>query len=96
LAEDTEIEIYVALDYLYLYLEDGYTLTEALAENTYLTYVIEDVLDEIYAAIEEGSSVKEAVAEYEDDIDSAVITAAYAITDLVVQELEVEVEADSV
>jgi type II secretory pathway component PulF len=91
LAEDTEIEIYVALDYLYLYLEDGYTLTEALAENTYLTYVIEtsstfeDVLDEIYAAIEEGSSVKEAVAEYEDDI-----------TDLVVQELEVEVEADSV
>ncbi|MFS8159179.1 MAG: hypothetical protein ACMG6E_03010 [Candidatus Roizmanbacteria bacterium] len=101
LAEDTETEIYAALAELYQYLEDGYTLTEALAANTYLTYVIEisssfeDVLDEIYTAVEEGSSVKEAVEEYEDDISAAVITAAYAITDLAVQELESEVDSDN-
>lgn len=102
MAEDTESLIYYALDLLYQYLEDGYSLTDALAENSYLTYVIEisssfeDVLDDLYAAIEEGTSVKEAVADYEDDITSSVITAAYAITDLWVQDLEEEVESDTV
>lgn len=77
-------------------------MTDALLENSYLTYVIEvsstfeDVLDDVYAAIKEGTSVADAVAAYQDDIDSAVITAAYAITDLVVQELEEEVESDNV
>jgi hypothetical protein len=73
-----------------------------LAENEYLTYVIEtsstfeDVLEDIYEAIEEGSSVDDAVTEYTDDLDDEVVTAAYAITDIVVQELEDEVESENI
>jgi hypothetical protein len=97
LAKETEAEIYVALELLYDYLDAGYTLSDALLESAYLTYVVEvstdlmTILDEAYDSIVAGTSVDDAVTQYEEDIETAVTTAAYAITDLTVQELEEEV-----
>ena len=99
LVEETEELIYAALEELYDDLEEGYTLTEALANNTYMTYVIEtsstmqDVLDDIYTAIEAGSTVDDAVTLYEDDLEMAVVAASNLIADVSVDELEEEVHA---
>ncbi len=96
---DIETILYAALEILWVDLETM-TLTEALEVNAdiydacEMSVDFETVLDEIYAAIEEGYTVEEAVALYEDDLEDAVTSAAYIITDEAIQIIEAEVAAE--
>jgi type II secretory pathway component PulF len=75
---------------LYTDLESGMTLDEALEVNADLydacemSTDLEGVLDDIYTAIEAGSTVDEAFELYYDDLEDAVTTAAYLITDVAI------------
>ena len=76
------------------------TLDEALEINADLYDACEmstdlsGVLDDIYTAIEAGSTVDEAFELYYDDLEDAVTTAAYLITDVAIQIVEDEVQAE--
>ncbi|MFS8159181.1 MAG: hypothetical protein ACMG6E_03020 [Candidatus Roizmanbacteria bacterium] len=92
--------IYAALDLLYTDLENGMTLTEALAVNADLydacemSTDLQTALDDIYEAIEAGSTVGDAFLLYADDLDDAVETAAYLITDVAIQIIEEAVQTE--
>jgi type II secretory pathway component PulF len=98
-AEEEEV-IYAALDVLYTDLEAGMTLTEALEANADLydacemSTDLQTALDDIYEAIEAGSTVEEAFLLYEDDLEEAVSTAAYLITDVAIQIIEESVQTE--
>ena len=100
LEQELETTLYAALDVLYVDLESGMTLTEALEVNADLydacemSVDFETVLNEIYVAIEEDYTVEEAVALYEDDLEDAVTAAAYIMVDEAIQIIEEEVQAE--
>jgi hypothetical protein len=89
-----EVSIYAALDELYIYLEEGYTLDEVLdlVPDLYdacdMSPDFSSVVTDLYEYIEAGNSVEDAYTYYEDDISSAVTNAGYLMTDVAIQIVE--------